>query len=121
MITPDQQLDDLASLQPNWDGEDASVIAPAIIEAARSFLKRLPDDLASEPLVVPSPSGTLQFEWETLPQPGQYYLEMEVETPTTIHYLKQADGLDEEDVFDIHDTSRAESLIRWFVSKQKAN
>ena len=117
MITPDQQLDDLASLQPNWDGEDALVIDPAIIAAARSFLKRLPDDLVSEPLVIPCPAGTLQFEWES----ESRYLELEFETPTTIRYLRQdSEGdLDEEDVFDIEDTDRAVSLIRWFEASTR--
>ena len=121
MTTPYQQLDELALFRPRWDGEDALVIDPAIIAAARSFLEQLPDDL-SKPLVMPCPAGTLQFEWESMPQPGQRYLELEFETPTTIHYLRQdSEGdLDEEDVFDIEDIDRAVSLIRWFeVNKLK--
>ena len=109
MTTPYQQLDELALFRPRWDGEDALVIDPAIIAAARSFLKRLPDDL-SEPLVVPSAAGTLQFEYES----ESRYLEFEFETPATIHYLKQSDCLEEEDVFGIQDINRAVSMIRWF-------
>ena len=116
MTTPDQQLDFLASLQLNWDGEDALAIDPAIIAAARSFLKRLPDDLVSEPLTIPCPAGTLQFEWES----ESCYLELEFETPTMIHYLKQSGCLDEEDVFGVQNFDRAVSLIRWFeVNKLK--
>jgi hypothetical protein len=108
-----QELDRLASLPPNWDREGAPRIAPSIIEAARAFISCLPEDIATIPAVVPSAAGNLQFEWTA----GRRSLELEIETPATIHYLKwdPEEGMEEEDVFDIRDTDRAEFLIQWFM------
>lgn len=108
-----QELDRLGSLLPNWDYEGAARIDPAIIEGAREFISRLPKDIATIPSVVPSAAGNLQFEWTA----GRRSLELEIETPSVIHYLKwdPAKGVEEEDVFDISDVNRAESLIRWFM------
>jgi hypothetical protein len=108
-----RQLDHLTTLQPNWDAEGAPQINRELIEAARSFISRLPQNIVSRPAVVPSAAGSLQFEWNE----GSRSLELEVETPSTIHYLKwdPEEGIEEEAVFDIHDLDRAVSLIRWFM------
>jgi len=108
-----EELDRLGSLPPNWDCEGAPRLDPAIIEAAREFISRLPEDIATIPAVVPSAAGTLQFEWDA----GPRSLELEIETPSTIHYLKwhPEEGVEEEDVFDITDIDRAVLLIQWFM------
>ena len=108
-----QELDRLASLPPNWDAEGAPRIDAEIIRAAREFASMLPENIASTPAVVPSAAGNLQFEWDD----GTRSLELEVETTSTIHYLKwhPEEGIEEEDFFDIHDVDRAVSLIRWFM------
>jgi hypothetical protein len=107
------ELDRLAALAPNWDSEGAPRINPAIIQSARQFIGDLPEDIASFPAVVPSAAGTLQFEWND----GNRSLELEIETPSTIHYLKwqPEKGIEEEDVFDIRDVDRAVALIQWFM------
>lgn len=108
-----RELDRIASLPENWDGEGAKPVDPAIVEAAWSFIERLPAHIASTPAVVPSADGYLQFEWND----GPRSLELEVETPSTIHYLKwrPEKGIEEEGIFDIQDDWRAVSLIRWFT------
>lgn len=106
-------LDRLAELPANWDAEGAPPIDHEIIQAARDFVARLPEDIASVPAVVPSAAGSLQFEWNE----DRRSLELEIESPSVIHYLKWDPdrGIEEEDVFDINDTDRAVFLIRWFM------
>jgi len=108
-----RELDDLASLAPNWDGEGAPRIDPQIIRAARDFVSSLPKNIANTPAVVPSSAGNLQFEWNQEPRS----LELEIETTSTIHYLKwhPEERIEEEGVFGIDDVDRAVSLIRWFM------
>jgi hypothetical protein len=108
-----QELDRLAALPPNWDAEGAPRIQPAIIAAARHFISRWPNDIATVPTVVPSAAGTLQFEWNA----GRRSLELEIETPSTVHYLKwdPDENVEEEEIFGIDDIDQAEFLIRWFM------
>ena len=112
----DRELNRLARLPPNWDAEGAQPIAPEIIAAARRFADQLPKNLvpvpAVVPAVVPMSKGNLQFEWHD----GPRSLELEFETPGTIHYLKwhQEQGLEEEDVFPTTDLAKVELLVRWF-------
>lgn len=105
-----RELDRLAGLQPNWDGYGAPPIAPEIISAARELAAALPPSIAPQPTVVPMSTGNLQFEWHR----GGRILEIEIEDPQTIHFLKWQpdDGIKEEDTFNIRDTDRAASLIR---------
>jgi hypothetical protein len=109
----ERELDRLASLPENWDREGAPRIDRAVIDAARRFAATLPLANAPMPAVVPSATGNLQFEWNA----GRRSLELEIETPATVHYLKwdPMEHVEEEDVFDIGDTTRAVRLIDWFV------
>ncbi len=112
-LSIERELDRLASLPADWDHEGAPRIDPAIIRAARLCIARLPPNIASIPAVVPSAAGSLQFEWNA----GRRSLELEFESPSTIHYLKwdPDEKIEEEDLFDIEDTDRAVRLIHWFV------
>ena len=115
------ELDRLAALKANWDAEGARPIGPAIVSAAREFISRLPRSVKNHaplPALVPMPRGAersanLQFEWDD----GTRSLELEIETPATVHYLKwePEEGCEEEDFFGIRDVGRAVSLIRWFA------
>lgn len=111
-----QRLDELARLKPNWDREGARRIDPQIIRATRDLVWRLPDHITAIPCVVPTFNGTLQLEWHD----GPRTLELEIETLTTIHYLKwdEHEGIEEEDTFYIHDILLADSLICWFTRSQ---
>ena len=86
---------------------------PAIIRAARHCIARLPSNIVPIPAVVPSAAGNLQFEWSA----GRRSLELEIENPATIHYLKwdPSEEVEEEDIFSIEDTDRMVDLIQWFV------
>ena len=111
--TVNRELDRLGQLEPNWDAEGAESIDAAVIDAARTLISRLPENIASTPAVVPMRKGNLQFEWNA----GPLSLELEIEDPQTIHYLKwdSNEGIEDEDTFPIDDTDRAEALIRWFM------
>lgn len=108
------ELDRLSQLPENWDSYGAPPIDQQIITAAKKFIVSLPENLASRPRVVPMSPGNLQFEWH---HQGKI-LELEFETPTTIHFLQwQPEAeVEEEDTFSASDVDRAVDLIQWFMS-----
>jgi hypothetical protein len=115
-LTIYNELDRLTALKPNWDGEGANRVKPEIIEAARDLISALPRSIKAKvkvPAVVPMRKGNLQFEWHD----GPKTLELEIETPGTIHYLKwhSEAGIEEEEVRLIADTETVTGLIEWFV------
>jgi len=114
-VGAEQELDRLASLPANRDREGAPRIDPAINRAARDFIARLPLKVAPIPAVVPSAAGNLQFEWNS----GRRSLELEIENPATIRYLKwdPNEEVEEEDVVNVVDTDRTVRLIEWFVKE----
>jgi hypothetical protein len=104
-------LDSLRVLAPNWDGYGAPVIDPAVIEAAKSFIARLPESLVSGPRVVPMSNGSLQLEWND----GPKSLELEFESPSSIRYLQwhPEQSIEVEDSFPAGNIDKAVDLIRW--------
>jgi hypothetical protein len=110
------ELQRLASLGPNWDSEGAYPVAAEIIEAARRLVLRLPARLKSRisvPAVVPMRKGNLQFEWHK----GPKTLELEIESSSTVHYLKwhPEAGIEEEDTCDVADLHLVTKLVEWFI------
>jgi hypothetical protein len=107
-------LDSLRALAPNWDGYGAPVVDPAVIDAAKSFIAKLPEELASRPHVVPMSNGTLQLEWHD----GPKSLEFEFESPSSIRYLQwhPEQGIEHEDSFPVTNVGQAIDLIRWFTT-----
>ncbi len=110
------ELHRLAALQENWDSQGARAIDPEIIAAAGEFVSMLPGRLKSRisaPAVVPMRKGNLQFEWHD----GPRTLELEVEDPWTIHYLKwhYEAGIEEEEVCSTTDSDTLIGLMEWFV------
>ncbi len=107
-------LDALRMLAPNWDGYGAPAIDAAVIDAAKSFISRLPESLVSRPRVVPMSNGTLQLEWHD----GPKSLELEFESPSSIRYLQwhPEQGVEEEDSFPASRVDTAVGLIRWFLN-----
>jgi hypothetical protein len=111
------ELHRVAALEQNWDAQGAYPVTPSIIQAARRLISSLPSGIKNRegatPAVVPLRKGNLQFEWHK----GPKTLELEIENPSTIHYLKfhPEAGIEEEDCCDITDTKTLAELIRWFV------
>ena len=69
--------------------------------------------LVAPPDVVPMRKGNLQFEWHN----GSKTLELEIEDPRTIHYLKwhPEAGVEQEDVCGLSDINAVARLIEWFA------
>jgi len=111
------KLDQIANLEQNWDAQGAYSIYPSIVEAARELISSLPARIkacpGSIPAVVPMRKGNLQFEWHE----GPKTLELEIESPSTIHYLKfhPDAGIEEEGLCALTDTDTIVGMIRWFV------
>ena len=110
-------LNRVAALKKDWDAQGAYRINPRIIDTARRIasalpcqIKTLPDAI---PTVVPMRKGNLQFEWHE----GPRTLELEIENPSTVHYLKfhPEAGIEEEDTCPVSDTDTLAGLILWFV------
>jgi hypothetical protein len=106
-------IESLRALAPNWDGYGAPAIDADVIEAAKAFIAKLAENVASRPLVVPMSNGTLQLEWHD----GPKSLELEFESPYSIRYLKWHPdrGVEKEDTFSTADVDTAVDLIRWMV------
>jgi len=105
-------LDSLRTLAPNWDGYGARAIDTAVIDAAKSFIANLPENLVCRPHVVPISNGTVQLEWHD----GPKSLELEFESPSSIRYLRwhPEQEVEEEDSFPVTSVETAARLIRWF-------
>jgi hypothetical protein len=108
-------LDDLENLPPNWNGYGAEIIDRDIIESARRVVDQLPTDMVEPPKVVPMTRGRLQFEWHR----GSRSLELEFETPESIHFLKWDSDrrIDDENVIATADVEEITRLMNWFASE----
>ncbi len=112
LVALDARLDQIAALEPNWDGRGAPPVDRALLRAVRAWSQDLPGwAFATPPAVVPLSSGGLQLEWRF----ADRLLELEFETSDQLHFLRwhPARGIDEEDTFPATDRSRAEQLVAW--------
>ena len=110
-------IESLRALAPNWDSYGAPAIDPDVIEAAKAFIAKLPENVAFRPLIVPMSNGTLQLEWHD----GPKSLELEFESPDSIRYLQRHPdrGVEKEDSFSVTDVDTAVDLIRWMVGARE--
>jgi hypothetical protein len=108
----DAELDRLGRLPANWDAQGAQPIDSRIIEAAKTLVRLLRYEPIGLPKIVPIRNGNLQFEWN---ENGRT-LELEIETPSTIHFLKwdPTANIEEEDLYPIDDSDTTKTLIAWF-------
>jgi len=60
-----EQLREIASLEDNWDGCGASAISGAAVHNAAVALNDLAAYRLRPSCILPTPSGTVAFEWET--------------------------------------------------------
>jgi hypothetical protein len=74
--TARESINELGSLQDNWDGYGASPISDQARRHASLFIDMIEAAPSGVPIpeVSPTPSGTIAFEWET--HDGQAYLEI---------------------------------------------
>ena len=111
-VALDARLDQIAALEPNWDGRGAPAVDRALLRAVRAWSQDMPGwAFAPPPAVVPLSSGGVQLEWRC----ADRLLELEFETPDRLHFLRwhPASGTVEEDTFPATDRNRAEQLIGW--------
>jgi hypothetical protein len=62
----EQILREISALPNDWDASGASRISPAAIENARVILQQLQSRNCAPDFIVPTSSGTVQFDWERL-------------------------------------------------------
>ena len=107
-----QKIDELRGLSDNWNGYRAAKIDPRIIDAAKNFIRSLPEPLVTMPQVVPMTRGRLQLEWHK----GDRSLEIEITSPKSAHYLKwdPANSIEDEDIVPLTNLNRLHELVRWF-------
>jgi hypothetical protein len=70
----EQILRDISALPNDWDASGASSISPIAISNARSILQQLQSLNCAPDYIIPTSSGTLQFDWER--QLGTAHLEI---------------------------------------------
>ena len=109
------EFENLRNLATDWNGYGAERIDPRIIQAARCLVDKLPTEALEVVKVVPMSRGRLQFEWHR----GNRTLELEFETPTTIHYLQwDSDrSIEDEDVLSVSQVDEILRLLSWFASE----
>ena len=113
------QLDKIAAMPENWDGEGSPAPSPRIVAAAKGlFLRvrcRVPPALDA-PFVSPIGGGGLQLEWT---RSGKH-LELEFLDERTICFLKEetVSGEDrmESGEYLVADTTETQELLNWFAA-----
>lgn len=106
----------IRSLPVGWDGYGAERIRDNIVDAAAEFFRRFASEITLTPSVVPMTRGRLQFEWNL----GARSLELEFESPRSLHYLMCDEHLDSEDenVIELSDAESITRILRSFFSEQ---
>ena len=107
------KLEGFKDLKHNWDSYGGLPIKLEIIKAAHEFLDNMPADFVF-PYVQPTGDGTVGFEWDT----GNGRLELEIETPETVGFVKldNMGGNDDDGTYPIVDLARTLELIRWVLA-----
>jgi hypothetical protein len=90
-----REIDDLAQLFANWDGEDALPVSPAAIETAKDLVSQVFSEALQngvtwrEPTIAPTRDGGINLSWEV----GERWTMLTVEDdPTRIGCIRQQDG-----------------------------
>ena len=103
-------LDELSTLDVDWDSYGSPKISNDLIIAAKSFLYQLEYEFFAAPRVVPISGGGIQLEW----QMGERELELEFIDSDNIGYLKVRNEKPiEESQFNLNDFNAGRSAIQW--------
>ena len=60
-----KQLEEISTLERNWDSYGAPVIAPSRIAQAYNVVQSVMHDCAPPPILLPTSDGGIQIEWHT--------------------------------------------------------
>lgn len=84
------QLEAIRGLEAGWDSHGAPPPERLVVDAAESLLGRLVGrGVTSRPHVNPTPSGGVQFEWES----GSRYFEVELTSDRSLSWFYQDEEL----------------------------
>lgn len=108
------RLDELKSLQADWNGYRATPISLAAIEAAKQVATNLWRNGEPAPEIVPMTQGRLQFEWNA----GPKSLELEFGEDAQVHYLKfdSDHDLADEGSLSLNQSVEIRQLLDWFLT-----
>ncbi len=107
-----EQLNGIAALPQNWDGEGSCATLPVVVEAARRVLYLIQGMGAlSAPHIVPISGGTLQFEWRD----EQRYAEIEFSDNNKIACLLRTGPHVNVSMFSLDDDRMTVSVLRLIV------
>lgn len=108
----------LAALEHNWDTYGAPPINADILASVERFVTSLYAVIDfPKPTVVPCSNGGVQLEWNR----DNKTLELEFESPDTVHYLRwqPADGIEDEDLCPVSNTCHLVRLVKWFIAESE--
>ncbi len=104
----------LMNLQENWDSYGAKPINVNLVHAGVNLLQEISTNEVPEPSIVPTSTGSLQFEWHT----AGIDFELELISSTKIHayFEDESTGMEWEDILD-YDISSITGAIDLLVSR----
>lgn len=105
-----RQLEAIAALPPGWDSHGSPSPDVNLIEAGAGLLRCLCEaEGLPKPYVNPTPSGGVQFEWES----GDRYFELEVLAERAAGYLYRDDSAGAEEEGEIFEMESLEPIIQY--------
>jgi hypothetical protein len=107
-------LQNLAHLNPNWDGHGSPPINPSLISQAERILAAIETEASPVPHICPVPGGGVQLEW----QHNGRELEIELLPDGSAQYLT-VNGKDmDEGALGPSSVDRARRLMNWLLTGQ---
>lgn len=85
------QLQNLAKLNSNWDGEGSPAPSEAVLNSAAGFVEAIIHHLptVTEPYLRPTPDGGLLLAWQAADREG---VEIEFQKPEVVTFVYQKDN-----------------------------